>query len=224
MKYRVIGWTYYDDNSIKDKETTFAAWEAIKDEVREHGYEITGWHHQEWSNCTPVLNDGKKRTFSQRGWGKLMAEANGDIGAYAYARYTFIGPEIPDKYNLPERSPFKKVEKVSSLYETFSFPVTEEQLEDVKTQRTFSYIDCDEYRYLDKGDSALFVCGEKSVLREITGVEKVIDVTEEERIKFEIGEGFSSREEALKAYDERLKNAIVTVTLKLKKFKEEKQE
>ena len=224
MKYRVIGWTYYDDDSIKDKEVTYAAREAIKDEIKKCGYQITGWHHQEWSHCTPVLNDGKKRTFSQRGWGALMAEAFGDIGAYAYARYTFIGPVDPDEYKLPQYSEFKKVEKVPALYETFAFPVAEGELEELKTQRYFSYIDSEEYRYVDIGDSALFVCGDKSVYREIVGVEKFTDVTKEERIKFESGEGFSSRQEALNAYDERLKNAKITVTLRLKKIKEEKRE
>ncbi len=38
MKYRVIGWTNYDDYDIPTGEETFAVMAAIIDDIREHGY------------------------------------------------------------------------------------------------------------------------------------------------------------------------------------------
>ena len=77
MKYKVIGWTYYDDNEILYSGNTigFAERNAIIDEIRKHRYLFSGWHHQEsWEGVVPVLNDGKKRCYSQRGWGGVMAK------------------------------------------------------------------------------------------------------------------------------------------------------
>ena len=92
MKYKVIGWTYYEDYDIPFSDDTigFAERHAIVDEIKKHGYLFSGWDHQEsWLNCVPVLNDGKKRGFSQRGWGGVMAEANDEFGDYDYSIYTF---------------------------------------------------------------------------------------------------------------------------------------
>ena len=51
MKYKVIGWTYYDNNEVLDSGNTigFAERNAIIDEIRKHKYLFTGWHHQESS-------------------------------------------------------------------------------------------------------------------------------------------------------------------------------
>ena len=91
MKYRVIGWTNYDDESVPDKAGClgFAERNAIIDDIRKNGYLFSGWDHQEMWDCTPILNDGKKRCYSQRSWGGIMAEAYGDMGDYDYALYTF---------------------------------------------------------------------------------------------------------------------------------------
>ena len=92
MKYKVIGWTYYEDDTVLsyDGDDSFAQRNAIIDEIRKHKYRFSGWHHQEsWENCVPILNDGRKRLFSQRGWGGIMAEAYGQLGDYDYATFTF---------------------------------------------------------------------------------------------------------------------------------------
>ena len=77
MKYKVIGWTYYDNEEILSQRGTigFAERNAIIDEIRKHKYLFTGYDHQEGYNTVPILNDGRARLFSQRGFGGLMAEA-----------------------------------------------------------------------------------------------------------------------------------------------------
>ena len=92
MKYRVIGWTYYEDNDVLEKKGTigFAERNAIIDEIRKHKYLFSGWHHQEsWNGVVPILNDGKKRCYSQRGWGGVMAEAYGYMEDYDYSLFSF---------------------------------------------------------------------------------------------------------------------------------------
>ena len=91
MKYRVVGWTDYESDEVPETHGCigFAERNAIIDEIRKNGYLFSGWEHQESWDCVPILNDGKKRTFSQRGWGGLMAEAYGHLGSYDYAAFTF---------------------------------------------------------------------------------------------------------------------------------------
>ena len=94
MKYKVIGWTYYDNNEIIDSGNRigFAERYAIIDEIRKHKYLFSGWDHQEsFEGVVPILNDGRKRCFSQRGWGGVMAEAYGHMKDYDYASFTFYG-------------------------------------------------------------------------------------------------------------------------------------
>ncbi len=89
MELTVIGWTYYDNTEIAEGECDLAARTAIIADIRANGYRFSGWHHQETDNCTPVLSDGKMRTYSQRGWGDIMAEAWGNTGDMDYVRYAF---------------------------------------------------------------------------------------------------------------------------------------
>ena len=100
MKYKVIGWTYGDDYEFptSQEQIGFAERNAIIDEIKKHKYLFSGWHHQEsWENCVPILNDGKKREFSQRGWGGVMAEAYDNFDDYGYSIYTFY-QSIDEKY------------------------------------------------------------------------------------------------------------------------------
>ena len=69
MKYKVIGWTYYDNSEILSSGNTigFAERNAIIDEIRKHKYLFSGWQHQEnWDGVVPILNDGKKRCSGDR--------------------------------------------------------------------------------------------------------------------------------------------------------------
>ena len=108
MKYKVIGWTYYENYEILDSNKTigFAERNAIIDEIRKHKYLFSGWHHQEsWDGVVPILNDGRKRCFSQRGWGGVMAEAYGEMGDFDYARYAFYDHANPSDLKFaPELS------------------------------------------------------------------------------------------------------------------------
>jgi len=156
MKYRVIGWTYNEDGNILDSGSTigFAERNAIIDEIRKHKYLFSGWHHQEsWNGVVPILNDGKKRCFSQRGWGGVMAEAYEHMGDYDYASFTFhqsIANDklhfAPDDFDIDEYVP----EAVEN--EHFKVLVSGALFEIAKTSNPFYLEDLDELRYIDKND------------------------------------------------------------------------
>ena len=157
MKYKVIGWTYYENYEILDSNKTigFAERNAIIDEIRKHKYLFSGWHHQEsWDGVVPVLNDGKKRCFSQRGWGGLMAEAYGHLNDMDYANYTFrqsIASEdikcADDCFFLEDHEP----EIIEN--EHFDVDVNEGLFEIAKTKNPFYLEDIDELRYIDENDT-----------------------------------------------------------------------
>jgi hypothetical protein len=60
VKYKVIGWTYYENEEFEPVYCSEAGMEAIIDDIREHGYEFSGCNHQGHDSGAPVLNDGKK--------------------------------------------------------------------------------------------------------------------------------------------------------------------
>ncbi len=101
MKLRVIGWTYYDDPHFEEGENSYAARSAIIADIKEHGYDFTGWHHEESDRGAPVLNDGKIRRYSQRGWGGLMADVYGEVDPFAYSRHAFCFRESYDEVRMP---------------------------------------------------------------------------------------------------------------------------
>ncbi len=162
MKYKVIGWTYYEDSEILDSGNTigFAERNAIIDEIRKHKYLFSGWHHQEsWEGVVPVLNDGRKRCFSQRGWGGVMAEAYGYMGDYDYSSFTFYqsisSDELkfaPDDFYIDDYK-FEAVEN-----EEFTIEISEALFEIAKTQNPFYLEDTDELRYIDANDIIYLTC------------------------------------------------------------------
>ncbi len=93
MKLKVIGWTYNDDYRYPEKDASYAVCEAIMDAIREGGYLFSGQDHQNLQEATPVLNDGHMYSFSQRGWGGVMAEAHGETDPMDYAGYAFFVDE-----------------------------------------------------------------------------------------------------------------------------------
>ncbi len=103
MKLRVIGWTYYDDLHFDEAEGTYASHAAIIDDIKKHGYNFTGWHHQEEENGAPVLSDGKIRRYSQRGWGGVMADVYGEDDPFAYASYAFYPGLYEVEVKMPPR-------------------------------------------------------------------------------------------------------------------------
>ncbi len=188
MKYRVVGWTYYDDDRVEDGALTWAARVAILDEIKRNGYEFSGWDHQEEYNCVPVLNDGKKRTYSQRGWGDVMAEAHGETDSFAYVGFAFDA--VSETRKIPENE-YRCDEFTSEtdLNEVFELPVSAEQEQKAKQGRIALY-DFADIRYLDGGDTLVLKSGDQSavydvveVVRKINGEGKqFLDVTLKEKI------------------------------------------
>ena len=175
MKYKVIGWTYYDNNEVLDSKKTigFAERNAIIDEIRKHHYLFSGWHHQEsLEGVVPILNDGRKRCFSQRGWGGVMAEAYGKTNDYDYASYTFYesidGSKLhfaKDDFNIDEYE-IKDVEN-----EHFKINVNQNIFDIAKYKNPFYLDDLKELRFIDENDTITLCCNDQ----ELTFIVKDID-------------------------------------------------
>ncbi len=102
MKLKVVGWTNYDDMHFEEGKNSFASHEAIIRDIKAHGYDFTGWHHEEAENGAPVLNNGKIYRYSQRGWGAVMADAYGERDPHAYSLYAFSFGEHGDNVKMPK--------------------------------------------------------------------------------------------------------------------------
>ncbi|MCD8372811.1 MAG: hypothetical protein LUD27_05885 [Clostridia bacterium] len=159
MKYRVVGWTSYDDYSVKDGDLTYAAYTTIIDEIRSEKLFFSGYDHQERSYCVPVLNDGKKRIFSQRSWGGLMAEAYGYYGRFDYSLFSYPsavgkGAKIPEGQGVPVWFVPEK-----DLSEEITVNVGEEKFAEAESGR-IKIAEEGRLRYVDKGDTLTLVCGD----------------------------------------------------------------
>ena len=163
MKYRVVGWTDYENDEVEASAGCigFAERNAIIDDIRRNGYCFSGYDHQEMWNCAPVLNDGKKRLYSQRGWGGVMAEAYGHTGSYSYARFAFQlrsrdshypSQEFDHTHFLPEHD----------LSEHFDIEVATDIFELSQKRTPFFLEDLDELRFIDSGDTLTLHCGPHS--------------------------------------------------------------
>ncbi len=157
MKYKVIGWTDYENEDIEDGDCSDAAYHAIIDDVRASGYCFSGYAHQELSLGVPVLNDGKKRCFSQRSWSGLMARAHGKNAPMDYSLYAFsLGHE-----KMPPTRLWICAEDAAaqaSLNEEIKKKVTRSVFE--KAARELCFLDEDHrlLRYLDVGDTLTLTC------------------------------------------------------------------
>lgn len=175
MKYKVIGWTYYDDLEFPDVEDTigFAERNAIIDEIRKNQYLFSGWDHQELSDCVPVLNDGKKRCFSQRGWGGIMAEAYNQNEDFDYARYTFSESINPSIKKYPKCF-YIDCDLISSNVEneTFKIEISKDLFEIAKTHNPLYLEDLDSLRYLDKNDTLILTHMNESITLLVTDVNR----------------------------------------------------
>lgn len=176
MKYKVIGWTYYDDSSVRnsDKPIGFAERNAIIDEIRKHKYLFSGWHHQEsWENCTPILNDGLQRTFSQRGWGGVMAEAYGNMDDYGYSIYTFHGSIDSSYLKFPEEQ-FDANDFVPEPLENehFNVEVSRELFDIAKKKNPFYLEYIDDLRYIDTNDTITVSCSGESLTFLVSAIDR----------------------------------------------------
>ena len=161
MKYRVVGWTWFDDPNLDYSDICSAAeWNAIVDEIRAHKYLFTGMQHQEWDGCTPVLNDGKMRLCSHREWGALMADAYKDTDDMAYAYYAFGYFEGEDG-KIPEESDFSDFTPEEIQNEHFEVEVGPLIFERSARKKIIFMSDSDALRYLGRGDTLTLVCGDR---------------------------------------------------------------
>jgi hypothetical protein len=178
VKYRVVGWTDYDGFDVEESKGCigFAERNAIIDEIRKKGYLFSGWDHQETWNCVPVLNDGKKRCYSQRGWGGVMAEAYGHMGNYDYASFTFRESINPSACVLPsffdDRFEPEDFTPEEDLNEHFEIAVDEGIWKRAMQKNPFFLDDLDALRFIDTGDTVTLRCGEKSKTFEVTDINR----------------------------------------------------
>ncbi len=177
MKYRVVGWTHFENGEIRAVDAhSFAENNAIIDEIRKHGYRFSGWDHQETENCTPVLNDGVARHYSQRGWGALMAEAldkTGDYAGYAFGR----GSSYPDESFDPAA-----FVPEANLCETFAVEVAEDIFALALKNNRFFMEDLPELRMLDRGDTLTLLCGERSLTLRVADVNRSRNIRRKDRV------------------------------------------
>ncbi len=175
MKYKVIGWTDWENDDIECGSATYAVCNAIIDCIKEKGLCFSGYHHQECFCCVPVLNDGKKRLFSQRGWGKLMAEAHGFFGPFDYSNFAYrfgkddglIMPDIiteefePEGF-VPERN----------LRENFDIELDMAGLDSALETSQIRLDDIPRFRYLDMDDTLTLRCGSEALVFLVTDLER----------------------------------------------------
>lgn len=159
MKYKVIGWTSFDDDALPNGEATFGAQNAILDEIRKKEFEFTGWDHQNSFAGVPVLNNGYKYCYTTRGWGALMAEAHGYTGYFDYSNYSFGSlydeRKHPDWVNEDDYD-LDDIEKIEDIAETFTINISEETAKEIKETKRFKTTPTKSKRYIDAHDKVLF--------------------------------------------------------------------
>lgn len=146
MKYKVIGWTSMDSD-IEEVDSTYASYNAIIDYLYEKKYCFTGTSHQFHPLGVPVLNDGKKRTYSERTWGKLMNKVHNGNDYMVYA-YAFYDENLVDVF--PDES--EEIKKDDIIVDN---NISEDYLVNDYLSKDNNYIYLsknDKFRYLDKGD------------------------------------------------------------------------
>jgi len=179
MKWKVIGWTYYEDIDYEEGDATDAVTYAIIDEIKKKGYVFSGWDHQEGFNTVPVLNDGKKRTFSQRTFGNLMAIAHGYTGRFDYSLFTF---GMDSEHCVYPDSSFDESAIVSEeeLNEEFTIDynivsfITDEGVNKIKIPNL------DILRYIDRGDTLILKKDDELLKYKVTFAIREKDISKKE--------------------------------------------
>ena len=69
----VVDWIPWE--GTKEENLSQEAEQAIIDSIRKNGYCFGGAYHQSGKKGAPLFSDGKTRTYSLRGWGRVMATA-----------------------------------------------------------------------------------------------------------------------------------------------------
>ena len=202
MKIKVIGWTYYDDTSYPDLDINNAKHTAVVEEIRKHKYLFSGYSHQERFGCVPVFNDGSMGTWSQRGWGAVMAEAYGDEGLYAYSIYAF---ELKDELIPKDYVDDSLIEDSKTLYEEYEINIDNEEdflnLSHISSYKLLKDRTNDKYKYMSVGDTIVFIYNDNKVKKVIADMETDYDFeSEEQRLKllYAHGDDIKKAEEVLK--------------------------
>lgn len=219
MKLRVVGWTYYDDDLLHDD--SWAARMAVVDDIKKHGYEFSGWSHQECMCCAPVLNNGKMLCYSQRGWGSVMAEAHGYTGRLDYTMYAFIvdSEQLDEEIHPTDEFDEENFIPETDLNERFELAVSQQIFDDAKNVGQIKVDDLPELRYLDVGDTLALTCGNATAEYAVADVDRMRDLTDEQRLDFEMAfYDFEHDEERKRANEEYNKIKIVMI-IKLKEIK-----
>lgn len=186
MKYRVVGWVYYDDPSFEDEDCNESALQAIIEDIRKNGYLFTGYDHQETFDCAPVLNDGKRRCFSQRGFGGVMAKAHGDYSRMGYSRYAFdwyTGSDEKDDRVFPnDHTNWIDFVPETDLNEELTATVTAEEFDAAKSGELI-ILDREDLKFIDIGDTLVLKCGDMTASYTVKGFERRKDISNEEEIE-----------------------------------------
>lgn len=70
---KVAKWVPWQ-GGVPETETQEAE-DAIIEDIKKNGYIFSGWDHQNAETGCPMFEDGTVRTYSLRGWGRVMATA-----------------------------------------------------------------------------------------------------------------------------------------------------
>ena len=208
MKYKVIGWTHYDDGYYPEGECSPAAFRAIIDHVRAHGYDFSGYAHQELFDCTPVMNNGERMCFTQRAWGRIMAEAHGHFGVYDYTNYSigYDAEKTPEYYTIDESEILPKEE----LCETYNISLSADCFEKVLKEKSLILTDSENLRYIDVGDTVILESEADRAEYKVSGVIRgrdkngglgAIDFVSGDELERAVYMHDSWREEALQLYE-----------------------
>lgn len=216
MKYRVVGWTYYENYEIECGEITWAARAAVVDDIAENGYLFSGWDHQESSNAVPVLNDGKRRLFTQRGFGGVMAEAHGYTGPYDYSLFAF-GIQ-PDRVKKPRKVfDIEEFTPETDLNESFTVEVNDAEYAAANADLKLKIADLPELRYIDKGDGLTLKCGNECAGFSVIDVDRKKDMPEDELNYMMTVMGLESEEER-KRMEKLIKDTPTALYIALKRI------
>ena len=161
MKYKVIGWTNALNKEIEECDYSIATYNVIFDDIVKNGYRFTGCTHQNHDLGVPVLNDGKKRTFSERTWGMLMSSIykDNDYVTYAYADFDGVIDEILPPVELQITNKVLMIDE--NIKEEFIIEVDETTFKLAKDEHLIHQFKNQENRYLEAGDKITLIYKEQ---------------------------------------------------------------
>lgn len=215
MKYKVIGWTEYDNTTVEAERCSEAALRAIIRDIAEHGYLFTGWDHQESLRCAPVLNDGKKRLFTQRSFGGVMARAHGDYSRMGYATYAFDWMDGEKTVKPPaEREFIPGIFAPEALNEEITLSVSQEEYAAARADGLLVTDDVEALDLLDVGDTLTLLFDGERASYLVADVERKKDLTEDEEIDI-LAATYTFDPEKMREANERYEKAkwLVHITL-----------